>query len=244
MKYSLYLVGGIIRDELLGVKSKDYDYTVVIENFEDYKTPLDAYNDFDKEIVKQGYEVFVRTPDMLTIRARFPKDHKLVGQTADFVLARKELGYIKGTREPKVVLGTLEDDLWRRDFTINSLAMDEDGNIVDMFKGQEDLLDGIIRTNSDASISFNRDPLRILRALRFMITKDLELSDEIWKALDVFDAKKLRVVSVERKMTELEKMFRHDTMRTMQILKTIDLYNSDLFSAIMEGFWLLPTNKK
>lgn len=245
MKYKLYEVGGRIRDEFLGLNSKDVDYSVVIEDKEKYSSPLEAFNSFVEQIKKEGYIVFVETPDCFTVRAKFPKDHTHSGLDADFVLARKEIGYIKGTRQPEVVLGDLYDDLLRRDFTVNALAKDINGNIVDLFGGQKDLLSKVLRTPTDTAISFNDDPLRILRGMRFSITKGLEWSDEMWKSLDVFEAKKLEVVSVERIREELYKCFKFDTRKTFEFLRVICLSNYPLYEAILpKELWLEPTTKK
>ncbi len=245
MKYKLYEVGGKIRDEFLGLQSKDIDYSVVIVDSEKYKTTEEAFLAFVEDIQSKGYDVFVKAPECLTVRARFPKDSIHQGLTADFVLSRKELAYIKGTRTPEVVLGNLYDDCIRRDFTVNALAKDEEGNIIDFFNGQKDLQQKILRTPVDAAVSFNEDPLRILRAIRFAITKDFDFSDEIWRAIDTFDAKKMKVVSFERVMEELKKCFQHDTRRTIEFLKTICLCNYDLYNSILsDNFWLKPTNEQ
>ena len=232
MKYELYEVGGKIRDEFLGLQSKDVDYSVVIEGRSSY--PIgEVFDNFVEQIKSEGYIVFKETPEMFTVRAKFPKDHVHAGLDADFVLARKELGYIKGTRQPEVVLGDLHDDLLRRDFTVNALAKDIDGNIVDLFQGQRDLQNRILRTPTDAAVSFNDDPLRILRAMRFSITKSLDWADELWRVLDTFDATKLEVVSVERKRDELYKCFKFDTRKTFEFLRSIALCNYPLYEAIL-----------
>lgn len=245
MKYKSYLIGGAVRDRLLGLKSKDMDYSIVIENPKQYSSPEEAFNKFVKTIEKEGYEVFLKTPKCLTVRAKFPKDHKNNGIVADFVISRLERGYKVGTREPVVELGTLFDDCIRRDYSVNALAEDEDGNIIDFFNGQKDLQQKILRTPTDAAVSFNADPLRIIRGIRFAITKDFEFSDEIWRAIDMFDAKKMKVVSFERVMEELKKCFQHDTRRTIEFLKTICLSNYDLYNSILsDNFWLKPTNEQ
>lgn len=222
MKYKLYEVGGKIRDEFLGLKSKDIDYSVVIEDMDNY--PIDeVFENFCTQIEIEGYEVFLKTPECFTVRAKFPIDSPHSGLVADFVLARKELGYIKGTRTPKVVLGSLYDDLERRDFTVNAIAKDLDGNLIDPFNGQKDLLNKILRTPKDVAISFNDDPLRILRAMRFAITKNLEWSDEMWRTVEVFEPSKMSVVSLERKREELHKCFKHDTRKLLQSIRLNNL---------------------
>jgi|TARA_B110000908_G_C10254703_1_gene454566 tRNA nucleotidyltransferase/poly(A) polymerase len=241
MKYKLFEVGGKIRDEILGLESKDIDYSVVL----DTKLPIEkAFHAFSSQLKLEGYEVFVETPECQTIRAMFPKDHKYKG-VADFVIARKEVGYIKGTRTPIVELGTLQDDLARRDFTVNAIAKDSEGNLIDPFNGQKDLAQGLLRTPLNTAVSFNDDPLRILRAIRFNITKGLELSDDIWRTLATYDYTKMHVVSGERQREELYKMFKHDTLSTLSFLQTLSKVNYMLyFSIFPKDLWLEPTFKK
>lgn len=245
MKYKLYEVGGRVRDKFLGLKSKDIDYSVVIDNHKWWGEEPDVnvvFGLFAQQVKKEGYQVFVETPDCFTVRALFPKDHKHAGLVADFVLARKEGGYIKGTRKPEVSLGTLRDDLERRDFTVNAMAEDEDGNIIDLFGGQKDLQNGILRTIGDTAESFNDDPLRILRAFRFAVTKGLNFSDDMVDTIRLFQPDKMSVVSTERIVSELETMFKFDTALTFSYLKWLDDINPALFREILrDGMWFLPT---
>lgn len=243
MEYSLFLVGGIIRDELLGIKSKDVDYSVVLADQD-----LDVGKAFDlfcDQIESEGFDIKVKHPNVLTVRAMFPEGHVHSG-VADFVIARKEIVYPKGSRTPEVVLGTFYDDMVRRDFTVNALAKDIDGNIIDLFGGKEDLYNSILRTPSDAIISFNNDPLRILRALRFHVTKGLSFSDKIVDAIRLFEPKRFRVVSAERIMAELHKMFQYSTVATLKTLWDLKELNDGLYYEIFrdQRFWLEPTNKK
>ena len=244
MEYKLYEVGGKIRDELLGIKSKDVDYSVVFPEYVRESSPATVFPLFAAHLQREGFEIFLETPDCFTIRAMFPKDHKYSG-VADFVLARKENEYIEGTRKPNVVLGSLYDDLQRRDFTVNALAKDSDGKIVDLFEGQKDLIGGLLRTPIDTGVSFNDDPLRILRAMRFMVTKGFAVSDNIIETIETFNVARMEVVSTERIREELHKMFHFNTKRSMQILYWLNQINPELHSNIFSrDMWLMPTNKK
>lgn len=243
MKYKLYEVGGRVRDRFLGIESNDVDYSVVIDTNETDVTKV--HNQFVAELKKQGYGVHIDYPETLTTKAKFPKGHKHEGLTADFVICRNEIGYIAGTRQPRVVLGTLLEDLLRRDFTVNAMAEAEDGSIIDPFGGEKDLLFKVLRTPSDTVASFNDDPLRILRAFRFAVTKDLNWSDDIVTAIKLFHPEKMDVISMERIRAELEKMFKHDTLKSWRYLRWLEDMNPKLFSSLFrDGMWLLPTTKR
>jgi tRNA nucleotidyltransferase/poly(A) polymerase len=163
-------------------------------------------------------------------------------------MARKEVGYMEGTRQPILELGTLADDLVRRDFTLNALAEDIDGNIIDLFGGQEDLKRGLLRTPLPAKMTMMDDPLRIMRALRFKITKGFSIHDDIWMAMmqpDILE--KLRTtVSAERIREELFKMLKHDTVATIRLLHLVDAQSIPGFLNLVfdRGMWLKPTFEK
>jgi tRNA nucleotidyltransferase (CCA-adding enzyme) len=143
MSVKIYCVGGAVRDRLLGLPVKDHDWVVV------GSTP--------EEMVAQGYQPVGRDFPVFL----HPKTHE------EYALARTErktsVGY-KGFAVYAAEDVTLEQDLQRRDFTINAIAEDDEGNLIDLHGGQEDLSAGILRHVSGA---FSEDPVRILRAARF-----------------------------------------------------------------------------
>jgi tRNA nucleotidyltransferase/poly(A) polymerase len=189
-------------------------------------------------LLNQGFQIFLSTPNCYTIRAKFPKEHKYEG-VADFVMARKEIGYITGTRTPIVKPGTLYDDLERRDFTLNALAKDEDGTIIDFFGGIGDLKAGVLKTPLDCSITFNDDPLRILRAIRFAITKGFQIPEEMAEVIAHYDYEVyMAVVSEERIREELFKCFKHDSYETIQMLWNFQFLLEYIFRT---NIWLKPT---
>ena len=242
----IYLVGGIIRDRLLGVESNDFDYVMVLDNINGL-TVDEGFKIMEDYMKDEGFDIFLSTPEMYTIRARFPKGHKNEGLTADFVLARKEVGYIEGTRRPILELGTLYDDLIRRDFTVNAMAEDEDGNIIDLFNGKLDLADGVLRSPQDPNIMLLDDPLRMLRALRFSITKDLDMHYELRRAMgsQLVISKLKEVVSQERIQYELNKMFKFDSIKTMKVLINQDNHSAGFLDIIFSNnYYLELTNKK
>lgn len=244
MDYKLFEVGGKIRDEFLGLKSNDVDYSVVIDN--QSLTLNEAYSEFVQQIKSEGFDVKIEHPDVVTVRAMFPKEHKYNG-VADFVLARKELYYPETGRRPICKLGTLRDDLLRRDFTLNALAKGEDGEIVDLFNGYTDLMDNTLRTPGDPYKSFRDDPLRIIRAMRFCITKGFVLSQGLRTAIIEIGISGLEKVSIERVREELEKCFKYNTVKTLDYLFFFKLeLNFDLIKYSFENtsLKLTPTNKK
>ena len=224
----IYKVGGCVRDSLLGVKSKDIDYSVEAPSFEAMY-----------EAIKMlGAEIFLEKPEYFTIRAKWRDD------AADFVLCRKEGSYYDGRHPSSVEVGTIYDDLARRDFTVNAMAQvvdDPNGTIIDPHGGMRDLQSRMIRCVGSAGERFTEDGLRMLRAIRFSITKDFILDSDIIALLinRSFWEPRLGGVSIERIREELHKCFIHNTPRT---LATFDLYRSlrgYLFTT--GGLWLKPT---
>lgn len=243
--FKMYEVGGCVRDEILGVKSKDIDYVAVPneELLNDVKSANSMFNILSGYLKSEGFEIFLETPECFTIRAKFPKGHKYQG-VADFVMARKEVGYIPGTRTPIVEPGTLYDDLIRRDFTLNALAKDEDGNIIDYFDGVWALENKLLLTPLEAKTTMMDDPLRLIRAFRFSITKDFTISPRVWETclMDSVVNKLEEVVSQERIREEIFKMMKHDTIKSLELFYNIDRVNPKLIQIMFgRGMWLKPT---
>lgn len=187
----IYLVGGCVRDMLLGTTPKDYDFTVETtpENIENilrlYHIPFNAMS------AKYG-----------TIVARIGNEEYEITST------RKESDYVDNRHPEEVIFGvSIEEDLKRRDFTINAMAMDSKGNIIDSFDGNKcfDLENHLIKTVGNPETRFKEDPLRIMRALRFSITKGFQLDAATQKAMvDCKDM--LNNISKERITAELRKI--------------------------------------
>lgn len=254
--FKFYEVGGKIRDELLGLTSKDVDYVAVprgymldagCSNANKTFTPLytaeDMFNKLEAFLKKEKFEIFLVTPDCYTIRAKFPEGYKYQG-VADFVMARKEVGYVPGTRTPIVVPGSLYDDLSRRDFTVNAIAKDPDtGEIIDYFTGKDDIRNALIRTPLNPVTTFDDDPLRILRAIRFAVTKRFTIEQTTWQAMVFYDYDaKMPVVSEERIREELIKCFRCNTIRTLTYLDYLPRLRDYIFNKT--NLWLKPTSEK
>jgi tRNA nucleotidyltransferase/poly(A) polymerase len=246
--FKFYEVGGCVRDEILMLKSKDIDYVAVPSEdlLRDVSSAHTMFNILEGYLKEEGFELFLVTPDCFTIRAKFPKGHKHEG-VADFVMARKEIGYIPDTRQPMVVPGTLYDDLERRDFTLNALAKDENGEIIDYFNGLKALERGVLITPLLAEKTMLDDPLRLLRAFRFSITKGFTISTPIMEtcSMDSVVEKLEQVVSQERIRDEVFKMMKHDTLRTLELFERIRIINPKLLEIMFgRGMWLKPTTEQ
>lgn len=239
----MYEVGGKVRDEILGLQSKDVDFVAVPNQIllRDYTEASDMFQVLSDYLTAEKFEIFLETPHCFTIRARFPKGHRYEG-VADFVMSRKEVGYVPGTRTPIIKPGCLYDDLERRDFTLNALAKDENGNIIDFFNGYDDLMNGILKTPLDTQVTFDDDPLRILRAIRFSITKGFIIPDEMSDVIKHYDIEdKMGVVSDERIREEMLKCFKWNTLMTIEALNKFPKLKTYIFS---RGMWLKPTFEK
>jgi tRNA nucleotidyltransferase/poly(A) polymerase len=241
--FKFYEVGGKIRDEILGLQSKDVDYVAVPSEslLEKYKSAHEMFVVLETFLLNEKFEIFLSTPDCFTIRAKFPKDHKYQG-VADFVMARKEIGYVEGTRTPIVIPGTLKDDLERRDFTVNAMAKGDDGKIIDLFDGMNDLKRMVLITPLPPEQTFNDDPLRVLRAVRFAITKGFSLKFLDYYINNYDYENKMSVVSTDRIREELSKCFKHDTMGTLDMLNDYPTLKRYIFENKL--MWLKPTNEQ
>jgi tRNA nucleotidyltransferase/poly(A) polymerase len=241
MDFVFYEVGGKVRDELLGLQSKDVDYVAVpkVQFIKEISSVDVMFEILEASLRNQGFEIFLVTPSCYTIRARFPKEHVYSG-VADVVMSRKEIGYVEGTRTPIIKPGSLYDDLERRDFTLNALAKDVDGNIIDYFGGIKDLENKILKTPLDTKTTFDDDPLRILRAIRFSITKGFTIPKDMWWEIYEYQYDtKMFVVSAERIREELIKCFKHDTMETLERLREFPSLTKYIFKD--NKLWLKPT---
>lgn len=239
----IFKVGGCVRDSLLGLKSNDIDFTFVLDNLD--RTVEEGFQIMTDWLDHKMFTIFLSTPECYTIRAKFPQGHENEGMVADFVLARKEVGYEEGTRRPILELGTLEDDLVRRDFTVNAMAEAEDGTLIDLFNGQEHLKQKMLVTPMPPAITFLEDPLRVLRAFRFSITKDFQMCDDISHAIShpAIWVKMKEVVSAQRIREELTKCFKADTMMSLQMLFVLEEVQPGVVKEILlqDGMWLKPT---
>ena len=195
-----YIVGGWVRDTLLGIAPADVDYVVVATDLQGVVETAASYGTVVHVHEKYGC-VRVRMPDR---------------STADFVLARRDGKYSDQRRPDEVMPGTLDQDLCRRDFTVNAIAYDpRTRTYIDPLGGITDAQTRTLRCPGNARDRLNEDPLRALRAIRFMVTHDLAPDDDLHAALATIE---VRGVSADRARLELVKCLRHDTPTTFATL--------------------------
>jgi len=192
--FQTFVVGGFVRDIFLKRTSKDVDFVTV-------GSGIELATAVRKRLKKAHLSVFKNfgTAQLKTDDWEF-----------EFVGARKE-SYDRNSRKPKVEDGTFEDDIYRRDFTINALAISLNapkyGELIDLFGGMEDLKKGLIRTPLDPKITFSDDPLRMMRAARFATQLNFTLVPETLEALKT-EAHRLSIISQERITDELQKIIK------------------------------------
>lgn len=230
--FRAYLVGGLPRDHIMGIKTNDIDITT-------NATPKDLINIFeDAKLPEQDYG------SVKIVRNNIP---------FEIVTFRNEADYDNLRRPTKVeYISSLTEDLKRRDFTINTICMDSEGKIIDLFGGQKDIHNKLIKTLKDPEILFREDPLRILRAIRFATVFDFNLSDDIIKAIPL-TRDGLDILSLERIKTELDKMFISSNylkgiklLKEFELDKILSLYNLDKVGAGLDliGIWAIINNPK
>ena len=195
--YEAYAVGGCVRDALLGLTPDDWDITTSAE-------PEEVKALFSRTIdtgIKHG---------TVTVR--------LNGKSFEVTTYRIDGKYEDG-RHPEEVTFTksLEEDLKRRDFTINAMAVNDRTGIVDLFGGQEDLKAGIIRCVGDPMERFSEDALRMMRAVRFAAKLDFSIEEETKKSISILKDN-LRKVSAERIQVELTKLITSNHPEMMRTL--------------------------
>lgn len=187
-----YVIGGFVRDLILERPSKDIDIVVV-------GSGMDL-----AELVAEK----LRVKKLSQFKSYGTAHFNYKDLDVEFVGARKE-SYNRSSRKPIVENGTLQDDLLRRDFTINALALDlrpgSFGNLVDPFDGINDLEKGIIRTPLTPDQTYSDDPLRMLRAIRFATQLDFKIEPVSLTSIKE-NAHRLEIISKERIIDELNKI--------------------------------------
>ena len=191
---SVYVVGGYVRDLLLGRKSPtDIDFVTESSGIELAQAVAKSINPETKVSIFKTYGTAMFRYENLEL---------------EFVGARKE-SYSANSRNPQVEQGTLEDDQKRRDFTVNAMAIslnkDNFGELIDPFNGMEDMEQKILRTPLEPVQTYSDDPLRMMRAIRFASTLGFSIEQKSLEAIEK-EAKRIEIITVERIMVEFNKI--------------------------------------
>lgn len=198
LNFPVFLIGGFVRDRLMGRKTKDIDIVCLGSGI---------------ELAEKTASLLKPLPKVTTYSNFGTAMLKHKGMEVEFVGARKE-SYDRNSRKPTVENGTLEDDQNRRDFTINALAVDISkdnfGALLDPFDGVKDIKLQVIRTPLDPEKTFSDDPLRMMRAIRFASQLGFIIEDDTW--LGICQMKeRIEIVSAERITDELNKIILAET---------------------------------
>jgi len=191
-KFKVYIVGGFVRDIILGKEKNEIDFLIVGDGI--------LYANILAEKLKVNKVVIYK---------RFgTAQFNYKNFSLEFVGSRKE-SYSFDSRNPEVSLGTFEEDIARRDFKINTLAVSINrnsfGKLIDLYNGLTDIENKIIRTTLGPQITFNDDPLRILRAFRFASQLQFQVDDKIKKSANLL-RERLQIISQERITDEFLKI--------------------------------------
>ena len=186
-----YIVGGSVRDILLEVSPKDYDFTTNIA----YSTLKELFKDYNPKEIGKHFGILMI---------------KINGIHYEIAKFRKDIGILNG-RHPESVkfVDEIAEDLKRRDFTINAMAYSRKNGLIDLYNGSSDIKNKLIRFVGDPSLRIKEDALRILRAVRFVSALGFDLETETKKAI-LKNKLQLKKISKERIREEFSKILLSD----------------------------------
>lgn len=201
--YEAYIVGGFVRDYLLGIESNDIDINT---------------NATPRELVGIFKDAVSPSEDYGSVSMFF------AGIRFDITTFRKEIGYVNNRKPLEIeYISSLREDLLRRDFTVNSLCINKDGEVIDLLNVKTDVYDKVIKCIGNPDLRFKEDSLRILRAIRFATVLDFKIDEETKKAI-IKNKELLKNLSYYRKKEELNKIFSSiNVLYGIKLLISLDL---------------------
>ena len=195
-----YLIGGFVRDKIIGRNTKDADIVCLGDGIALAHSTASFF-------VPKPYVAFFKNFGTAQIKVPIENETNNLFEV-EFVGARKE-SYNRDSRKPMVEIGTLEDDQNRRDFTINALAIslnkNDFGKLIDPFNGVQDIENKILQTPLEPEQTFSDDPLRMMRAIRFATQLNFTIAPATFEAITTM-ASRIKIVSQERITDELNKI--------------------------------------
>lgn len=212
----MYLVGGSVRDHLLGRPISDIDMV----------TPNDVFKVADELKAIEEFEIINTYKNYLVVLCQYK------GVKIELTQCRREK-YHPASRNPEVESCSLKQDAYRRDFTINALLMNKKGKIIDFVNGLEDLENKILRTPMDANSIFFDDPLRILRAIRFSQKLKFGICRETWNGCMTHSRKIKQIIAVERVKAELDQILLYADEEGLKLLDAIKFWD-DFFPELTD----------
>lgn len=223
--FKAYIVGGYVRDYVLGINSTDVDIATSA-------TPKDIMDIFQNSVLpKVEY-------GSVTL---YIKDERY-----EITTFRREIKYINNRKPIEIeYINDLLEDLNRRDFKMNTLCMDKNGHIIDLLDGKKDIEKKEINTVGDSNYKFSQDSLRILRAIRFATNLNFKLSEEVKSAI-INNKYLLKSLSYSRKKQELDKIFSSpnskygvELLLELGLDQDLEIYNLDKINLSNDiiGIW-------
>lgn len=218
--YQAYLVGGFVRDYLLGINSFDVDIATDA-------LPKDIHNIFNSNKSNYG-----------SVNIKIDK------YNVDITTFRKDLNYVNRKPSTVIYIDNLEEDLKRRDFTINAICMDKNEKIIDPLDGCSDVRKRIIKIIGDIDLKLQEDPLRIMRAIRFACVLDFNIEEKLYEKIKEYNYL-VNDLSKERIKSELEKiLLSKNYMKGLKILDEVGIsdilgikYNDINYVDDLLGMW-------
>ena len=222
--YEVYIVGGFVRDYLLNINSNDYDLCTNANT-----------NELEKILVDYKYKI-----ELCTVKIAVDDIN------IEITPYRKELKYCNRRLIEYELIDNLEEDLYRRDFTINAICMDLNENIIDILGGKKDLENRIIRGIGNNDKKINEDPLRMIRAFRFSSVLNFDIDNYFMNSI-LENIELLKDISYEKKKIEIDKIIdvkRLDILKPVSVYLDIDLSNIRYYTSKILTWMNIDTMNK